>query len=87
MMYQTARLIERIRVGDPPDSDATAAAVRDSREAAVTLGLGPDHADPRDVELATDVDAFDFAIQAARTPAGLQLRTLRFSTGTSTARV
>jgi len=42
-------------------------------EAAVTLGLGPRHVDPRDIELATHVDAFDFAMEARRTATGLQL--------------
>ena len=39
----------------------------------MTLGLGPRHVDPRDIELATQVDAFDFAMEARRTTTGLQL--------------
>jgi 2-phosphosulfolactate phosphatase len=71
---ETARLIERIRVGDPARAAEAASAVRASREAAVTLGLGPDDANPGDVGLATEVDAFDFALEAVQTPEGLQLQ-------------
>lgn len=70
---QTARLIERVRLGEPVRARETAEAVASSREAAVTLGLGPRHVDPRDIELATHVDAFDFAMEARRTRTGLQL--------------
>jgi hypothetical protein len=70
-------LIERVRVGRPARALATAAAVRKSREAAAILGLGPDHADPRDIEFATNVDAFDFAMEAVQTPEGIQLNVLR----------
>ena len=44
--------------------------------AAVTLGLGPGHVDPRDIEYAIRVDAFDFAMEARRSPAGLELVSL-----------
>ena len=64
---QTARLIERVRLGEPVRAPETAEAVASSPEAAVTLGLGPRHVDPRDIELATQVDAFDFAMDARRT--------------------
>jgi 2-phosphosulfolactate phosphatase len=70
---QTARLIERVRVGAPVRAEETARAVAGSREAAVTLRLGPGHVDPRDVELATRVDAFGFAMEARRGADGLQL--------------
>jgi hypothetical protein len=46
-------------------------------EAARTLGLGAGHVDPRDVELATRVDAFDFAMEARRTADGLELTPTR----------
>ena len=62
--HLTARLIERARTGRPLDAVATAHAVAASREAEVTLALGPDHTDPRDVDLATRVDAFGFAMEA-----------------------
>jgi 2-phosphosulfolactate phosphatase len=70
---ETARLIERVRTGRPARAEETAKAVAGSREAAVTLGLGPGHVDPRDVELATRVDAFDFAMEARPGPDGLEL--------------
>jgi 2-phosphosulfolactate phosphatase len=69
----TAELIERVRTGAPIAATQTAAAVAGSREAARTLSLGAGHVDPRDIELATRVDAFDFAMEARRTPAGLEL--------------
>ncbi len=69
----TAQLIERARTGQPLDAAGTAAAVAASPEAAVTLALGPGDADPRDIELATLVDAFDFAMEAHRHPDGLLL--------------
>lgn len=70
---ETARLIERVRVGEPARAAETARAVAGSREAAVTLALGPGHVDPRDIELATAVDAFPFAMEAVRRPGGLEL--------------
>jgi len=69
----TACLIERARTGRPLDAAATARAVATSQEAEVTLALGPDHVDPRDVELATRVDAFGFAMEAHPHPDGLFL--------------
>jgi 2-phosphosulfolactate phosphatase len=69
----TAELIERVRTGAPIRAGETAAAVAGSREAAVTRSLGAGHTDPRDIEFATRVDAFGFAMEAHRTPAGLEL--------------
>jgi 2-phosphosulfolactate phosphatase len=69
----TAELIERVRTGAPIGARETAAGVAGSREAARTLSLGAGHVDPRDVELATRVDAFDFAMEARRTADGLEL--------------
>lgn len=60
---ETAALIERARVGEPLDAAATAARVARSDEAARTLLLGPGDVDPRDIELATDVDRFSFAME------------------------
>jgi 2-phosphosulfolactate phosphatase len=74
---ETARLIERIRAGHPPLAEAAARAVATGEEADRTLGLGPGHVDPRDVELATRVDAFDFALEARVTPDGLELTPTR----------
>jgi 2-phosphosulfolactate phosphatase len=70
---ETARLIERARTGLPVRATETAQAVANSREAAVTLALGTEHVDPADVELATRVDFFDFAMEARQTPRGLEL--------------
>lgn len=73
----TAALIERVRTGAPIEAAGTAAAVAASPEAVHTLGLGAGHVDPRDVELATSVDAFDFAMEARRTADGLELSPTR----------
>ena len=73
---ETARLIERVRIGEPTRAQETAAAVAASREAAVTLALGAGHVDPRDIEYAIRVDAFDFAMEARRSAAGLELFSL-----------
>jgi len=70
---ETARLIERVRTGEPIRARETAKAVAESREAAVTLGLGAGHVDPRDIDLATSIDAFDFAMEARRSANGLEL--------------
>ncbi|WP_375483062.1 2-phosphosulfolactate phosphatase [uncultured Jatrophihabitans sp.] len=69
----TAELVERVRTGEAIDADRTARAVATSREAEVTLALGPGHVDPRDIELAVRVDAFDFAMEARPTDGGLLL--------------
>lgn len=69
----TARLIERVRLGLPADAAETARAVANSREASITVALGPGNADPADVELATRVDVFDFAMHARQTARGLEL--------------
>jgi hypothetical protein len=73
----TAELIERARTRRPLDTQATAAALLASDEAARTLALGPEHTDPRDIELAAVVDAFDFAMEVERTDRGLRLVTTR----------
>lgn len=69
----TAELIERVRRGLPADADATSEALLATREASLTLLLGPEHCDPNDIELAATVDAFDFAMEADRTADGLRL--------------
>jgi 2-phosphosulfolactate phosphatase len=69
----TARLIERARLGEPLEAEATAAALLATNEAAGTLALGPDHCDPADIQLAAMVDAFDFAMEVERTSLGLRL--------------
>lgn len=70
---ETAGLIERVRLGQPARAHLTAQAVRDSPEAAITSALGAEHVDPRDIELATRVDAFDFSMEAHATRRGLAL--------------
>ena len=69
----TAELIERARVGEPLEAQATAAALLNTEEAARTLLLGAPHVDPCDIELAAAVDAFDFAMEVERTELGLRL--------------
>jgi 2-phosphosulfolactate phosphatase len=69
----TAELIERARQGRPLEAERTAREVAISPEAAHTLALGPTSAPPEDIELATRVDAFAFAMEAIRTPAGIRL--------------
>lgn len=74
---ETARLIDRAWSGAPLDAESTAAAVRSGDEAAATLALGDGHVDPRDVELAVRVDAFDFAMEARSVPDGVVLQAVR----------
>jgi 2-phosphosulfolactate phosphatase len=69
----TADLIERARTHRPLDAHAAAAALLSTDEATRTLALGPEHTDPRDIELAAVVDAFDFAMEVERTDRGLRL--------------
>ncbi len=69
----TAELIERARTARPMEAAATAAALLRTEEAAKTLALGAEHTDPRDIELAAAVDAFDFAMEVQRTDRGLRL--------------
>jgi 2-phosphosulfolactate phosphatase len=69
----TAELIERARTGRPLEARATAAALLQTEEARRTLAFGAEHTDPRDIELAAAVDAFDFAMEVERTDRGLRL--------------
>jgi 2-phosphosulfolactate phosphatase len=69
----TAELIERARLGWPLAAERTARDVAASPEAAHTLQLGPASAPQQDIELAVRVDAFAFAMEALRTPAGIRL--------------
>jgi 2-phosphosulfolactate phosphatase len=73
----TAELIERARTGRPLDAARTAAAVAASPEAERTLAVGEGHVDPDDIEFATDVDRFDFAMEVERTARGLRLQARR----------
>jgi 2-phosphosulfolactate phosphatase len=69
----TAEHIEALRLGRDPDADAVARAVAATGEAARTLALGPEHVDPTDIELATAVDRFAFAMEVTRDADGLRL--------------
>lgn len=69
----TAQLIERTRRGQDPRVEEVVAAVVGSDEAARTLALGAGDVDPADIDLATDVDRFAFAMEVERTPEGLRL--------------
>jgi|SRR5665213_2461632 len=71
----TAEYIECIRTGREADHLGVAEAVANTSEARRTLALGPDHVDPADVEFATDVDRFDFAMEVERV--GERLRLVR----------
>lgn len=62
----TAEHIEARRTGASADDDAAAAALRASPEAFRTLEAGEGNMDPRDVDLAADVDRFDFAMEVLR---------------------
>jgi 2-phosphosulfolactate phosphatase len=73
----TAELIERALTGRPLEARATASALLATDEAATTLALGPQHTDPRDIELAAAVDAFDFAMEVHRTDLGLRLESTK----------
>jgi 2-phosphosulfolactate phosphatase len=72
----TAHLIERARLGEPLDAEATAIAVARSRESSKTLRLGGEHVHPDDIAYATDVDRFDFAMEVERVDGGLRIRGL-----------
>ena len=69
----TAQLIERARLGIELDADRTSQFVAASEEAKRTLAHGPGDANPEDVALATDVDVFDFAMEAHRIDGQLRL--------------
>jgi 2-phosphosulfolactate phosphatase len=69
----TAAHIEALRRGEEPDADAVARAVAGTDEAVRTLALGVGHVDPRDIEYATAVDRFDFAMEVTRDGHGLRL--------------
>lgn len=69
----TANTIEAIRVGEHVDPSTVAERLLASGEAEMTLALGPDHCDPTDIQLASRLDAFDFAMEVTRTTAGLRL--------------
>lgn len=73
----TAALIERVRCRQPAQAAETAAFVAGTREAIRTLQLGDGHVHPDDITVATDVDRFDFAMEAERVDGGLRVRAVR----------
>jgi 2-phosphosulfolactate phosphatase len=62
----TAQLIERARRGDPIDAVATARAVAQTPWALQIRGSDNEHVHRQDVQFATDVDRFDFAMEVER---------------------
>ena len=62
----TAELIERARLSEDLDAERTSELVAASHEALRTLTLGDGDVDPQDIEYATRVDAFDFAMEVQR---------------------
>ena len=73
----TAELIERVRTGQPARAEETAAFVAGTREAIYALSLGDEHVHPDDIAVSTDVDRFDFAMEAERVDGGLRVRSTR----------
>jgi 2-phosphosulfolactate phosphatase len=71
--FATAKLIDRARVGEDLDARRTSRFVMNSHEAKRTLTLGDGHVDPDDIEYATRVDAFDFAMEVQRIGVHLRL--------------
>jgi len=59
----TADLIERARTGRPLNAQDTSQQLLDTMEASRTLALGAEHCDPLDIDFASQVDRFDFAME------------------------
>jgi 2-phosphosulfolactate phosphatase len=68
-----ADTIDRIRMGESVDAKAVAAALLSTEEATRTLALGPEHCDPADIDLAAQLDVFDFAMEVVADGDGLRL--------------
>jgi 2-phosphosulfolactate phosphatase len=62
----TAKLIERVRCGDPIDAKATAKAVAETPWALQIRDRDDEHVHHLDVRYATDVDRFNFAMEVER---------------------
>jgi 2-phosphosulfolactate phosphatase len=69
----TAQLIERARIGAPLDAATAASYVAHCDEAVFTLRLSGDDVHPDDIDYATRVDAFDFAMEVTRVDGKLRL--------------
>jgi len=70
----TADLIERARTGQPLRAEESSRRLLDTDEARRTLTLGPEHCDPLDIEYASRVDRFDFAMEVTIDDVGRRLR-------------
>ena len=70
----TADLIERARTGRPLDAHDTSQRLLDTMEASRTLALGADHCDPQDIQFASHVDRFDFAMEVTIDDIGHRLQ-------------
>lgn len=70
----TAELIERARTGRPLGAKEAARRLFETPEARRTLALGPEHCDPLDIEYASHVDRFDFAMEVTTDEIGNRLR-------------
>ena len=68
---EAAKLIERARLGQPLDGEATAARIAASREWRITQAVGEGHVEDDDLVYATAVDRFDFAMEVRRVDGGL----------------
>ena len=66
-------MIERSRLGEPLDTATTLAALLETEEVKRIGALGPDHGHPMDIELAAEVDRFDFTMEVTRDDKGLRL--------------
>jgi 2-phosphosulfolactate phosphatase len=73
----TAKLIERVRCGDPIDAVNTAKAVAETPWALRIQDQDDEHVNHQDVRYATDIDRFDFAMEVERD--NNQLRLVRRS--------
>jgi 2-phosphosulfolactate phosphatase len=69
----TAHHIDAVLTGVAPDPAVVARAVDASDEAARTRLLPAGHFHPDDIDFATDVDRFDFAMEVVRDDRGLRL--------------
>lgn len=74
---ETASLIERARLEQPLEVASTVEALRKTWEVKKLLTLSKEHADPADIELAAEVDRFDFAMEVVEDERGLRLVTSR----------
>lgn len=69
----TADLIERARTGRSLNAQETSRQLLDTVEASRTLALGAEHCNPLDIEFASQVDRFDFAMEVTIDEIGRRL--------------